>query len=142
MKKSIILLMVVSLLLVGCGKQSDEKKEKTTSQVTTTTESTTTTTTSTTTTKKKTTKATTTAKKLGKNEYISTVDGKVHKYSFVYADKATCEDKARGDVPYDTVFPVKPYAVLGCEEAKDLSGKSFWGIIFYEQAGKEYKFYY
>lgn len=168
MKKFLILIMIVSILLVGCGKQdkennNDDSIETPKTSVTTTTSSTTnstTTTKSTTTTsktKKKTTKkittkknnttttknsTTTTAKKLGKNEYISTVDGKAHKYSFIYSDKATCEEKSRKDAPYDTVFPVKPYVATRCEETKDLSGKSYWGIVYFEQADDSYKFYY
>ncbi len=157
MKKSLILIMLVSILLVGCGKESlEDKDNKTTKSTTTriTTKSTTTENTSkktkeksTKSTKKKTTtksttKSTTKAKKLGKNEYISTVDGKVHKYSFVYSDEKTCDANVKKETPYDIVYRVKPYVVLSCEEAKDQNGKSYWGIVYFEHADKNSKFYY
>lgn len=162
MKKSLILI-IVSLLLVGCGKDTNVEKENPTTKSTTTTISTTTEATTTTTTtkynKEKTTKKTnkttkknsttkqpTNIKKLGENEYISTADGKVHKYSFIYSDKATCNENARKEVPYDEVTKYKHYAFIGCEEAKDLAGKSYWGIVYYtftdDNSDEKTKFYY
>lgn len=80
---------------------------------------------------------------LNKNEYISVEDGKVHKYTFVYSDKETCDENARGETPFDTLYPEHMYTFLGCEEVKDKAGKSYWGISYQVyREDKLTKFYY
>ncbi len=79
---------------------------------------------------------------LSKNEFISVKDGKVHRYTFVYSDKETCDENARGETPFDTMYPDYMYAFLGCEEVKDKKGKSYWGIHYQKFVGDELIMFY
>ncbi len=164
MKKHLILLLAILVLVSGCGKKEEKNdndnkqtepkvtennttnKQESTKKTEESTDKTKSTTTSKSSTKKKTTtkKTTTSANtkvKLGKNEYISLKDNKVHKYTFTYPDEATCV-KYGDNEPYDVVYPVKPYMVFGCEKVKDANGNILWGEYFMASTDASSKFYY
>jgi len=78
---------------------------------------------------------------LGENEYYAVKDGLVHKYTFTFDDEATCERDGDG-VAYDTVYPVRPYIVYGCDEIKDANGNIKWGLYFMASTDASSVFYY
>lgn len=125
MKKCLIILFVILILGTGCEKKEDkstnknENKQQESSNIDSKDSTVT----------------------LGENEYISLKDNKVHKYTFTYPDEATCIKNGDG-VPYDVVYPVKPYALFGCEEVKDANGNILWGEYFHEYAEENSIFYY
>lgn len=90
---------------------------------------------------KKPTESTNNSSTLGANEYYSVKDGKIHKYTFTFTEKEACE-KGGDAVAYDTVFPVKPYVVFGCDEIKDANGNILWGVYYLETTNENSKFYY
>lgn len=154
-------MLIMLILVTGCGKKeegnsnnnsvSGEGIQSSEPATEPTIEATDEKTTKTTTTTKKTTKTTTTTKKTttttkeasksyGKNMYKSVKSGKINKYTYTYADEATC--KKRGDDHFDEINPTHPYVVFGCEEVKDENGKSLWGVFYYKTADEKSIFYY
>lgn len=116
MKKSVIVLLIMLILVTGCGKKEEKNGPSPAKEDNKTVI-------------------------LKENEYISLKDNQVHKYTFTYPDEETCV-KLGDNEPYEVVYPVKPYAVFGCEEIKDANGNILWGEFFYEYADKESIFYY
>lgn len=85
---------------------------------------------------------TTTQKVLGKNEYIRVQDGSVHKYSYVYPDRATCRSKCEADHwdAYDNSGV--EIVVFDCEQVKDSNGTVYWGMYYYTDTNENARFYW
>ncbi len=76
-----------------------------------------------------------------KNIYKSVKTGIENKYTYTYADEATCVKEGNND-HFELIDNGIDVMMYGCEEIEDSNGNRLWGVIFYNCPDEECVFYY